>query len=621
MLLRRIVVVMAASSGVLAAPAAADTVQRFQPRVPDPGPGRVVPDGRGLPNLVVTMDVPGARTASGDLRAGVWTTAGPCRERVLADAWLSVRRPPAAARETRTPVALVDERGVARTISARLSTRPAPDADGSVDGALVVRLPPDVLPALPHRHLTVLAGSFAATRAPCPRPSRERLRDALAGVTITVAAPFVAPAPLDLPPAVDPRAVAATTIRGARADATAGDLVVALGDVDGDARPDLAVGDRYGVSVVSLSRRDRVIDLADEDAAAVHLRDARSIAPAGDVDADGRDDLVVGIPGARHRRGVVRLRTGGGTARLTVVGPQPCAGLGSGVAAPGDVDGDGAGDLVVVAEGCGERPRNRAWIVYGDRGAVDLARPGTRAAPLTGLPRGRGVTVAGAGDVDGDGLADAVVGAPSPSGAGATIVLGARERTRVDLRAPGARGIRVRPAPCEEVGGTVAPGGDVNGDGLDDVLLSASLWCDRSPFGWGGAYVIFGGPATTVRTTALGDRGIRLDGLRDQGREAGIASAGDQDGDGLDDVLVGDGREVLMVPARAQPGVIDLRTLGSTGRRFRPIVAGVLGDPALASIPDVDGDARPELVLGDPLAGSGQRRASGRVLVVPSSVR
>ena len=157
--------------------------------------------------------------------------------------------------------------------------------------------------------------------------------------------------------------------------------------------------------------------------------------------------------------------------------------VGAAIADAGDVNGDGASDAVVGAPGGGAHGRARsgtAYVVYG-RGATDPVGLPTDAAGgfrIDGAARGDrlGTAVAGAGDADGDGHADVVVGAPGasplgrPAAGAAYLVLGGP----LDLALPGATAVRL--AGSAETAGTgrsVAGGTDVDGDGRPDVLVGA----------------------------------------------------------------------------------------------------------------------------------------------------
>jgi hypothetical protein len=174
-----------------------------------------------------------------------------------------------------------------------------------------------------------------------------------------------------------------------------------------------------------------------------------------------------------------------------------------------------------------------------------------------------GATVAAAGDVNGDGVDDVIVGAPgtrrSPGGsdaAGAAYVVFGRPASGGDpfpasvrlADLDGREGFRILGANGgDRFGVSVAPAGDVNGDGVDDLVIGAHQYAYPGP-GTGAAYVVYGRstPAGAVFPATIDTAALSLDdGFRLQGADANdmagvsVSGAGDLNGDGIDDVIVG----------------------------------------------------------------------------------
>lgn len=306
-------------------------------------------------------------------------------------------------------------------------------------------------------------------------------------------------------------------IIGAHPGDLAGASVSSAGDVNGDGLTDVAVathccsGEPSPVYVVFGARYPAEVDLGKLGKRGFRIDGAVpedffgiALAPAGDVNGDGRPDLIVGAP-------------------------------------YDDAHGDGSG---------------AAYVLFGQKQSenVDLRSLGRRGFRIAGAEEHdlTGVSVGGAGDVNGDGLADVVVGANSASpkrrsdfgsSAGAAyVVFGSRSPTNVDLRSLGTHGYRIDGAAGSDgVGIAVAGAGDFNGDGLGDVVIGADGASSNRRATSGSAYVVFGRRSRSeVDLAALGDRGLRIDGTA-AGERLGVsaAGAGDVNGDGLADVVVG----------------------------------------------------------------------------------
>jgi FG-GAP repeat len=203
-------------------------------------------------------------------------------------------------------------------------------------------------------------------------------------------------------------------------------------------------------------------------------------------------------------------------------------------------------------------------------------------------------------DVNGDGLADVLVIAPGdphrPAGPQvAYVVFGKRDDSAVDLGALGAHGMRI--------GGSFDDGamiGDVNGDGLADVALFGSMARAAERAQAGRAWVVFGRRSGgAVDVDRLGNLGLQIDGPQRGAHLQLLPTAGDVDGDGARDLVaetdLPHGRALLTVlggPLRG--GRLDVRR-ASAPLRIRLVEA--TDDVAVAG--DADGDGRDDIVVGD----------------------
>ena len=254
-----------------------------------------------------------------------------------------------------------------------------------------------------------------------------------------------------------------------------------------------------------------------------------------------------------HRPGPLDLQTQANT-RLDGAVADDRAGV---AVATGDVNGDGRADVVVGAEGADQNGRlnsGSVYVVFGiSPGTVDLGTLGERGFRIDGAAAGdrAGSTVAVA-DLNGDGREDVVVGAELADGGGRNeagsvyVVHGKTSTEPTDLAALGTAGFRIDGAALgDRAGGALAPAGDVNGDGRQDLVVGAPR-ADAGGGDSGSAYVVFGAPTpATVDLAAPGASALHVAGAA-AGDRAGIsvAGAGDLNGDGRADVLIGaDGAE------------------------------------------------------------------------------
>jgi hypothetical protein len=334
-------------------------------------------------------------------------------------------------------------------------------------------------------------------------------------------------------------------------------------------------------------------------------------------------------------------------ANAQISGPSAGAHGGYSIASVGDVNGDGFNDLVIGAPGAGNNGRagsGSAYVVFGKPsfGSIDLGSLGSNGFRIDGAAAGDalGTSVAAAGDVNGDGLMDVLVGAPGadPSarlGAGAAyVVYGRPQGTPIDLTALGGRGYRIDGAYAgAEAGTSVANAGDVNGDGRLDQAIGMPATSSLAPV-QGAAAVSYG-----IATDPTQLAGAHVD-LADplavaytvQGQIAGdllgasVAGIGDLTGDGVPDLLVGapqdgapdrPGAGAAYVVAGRNDGSAVPATSAATLELLGP-AAGAHTGAVVTGIGDIDADGRPDLAVGSWGATAGGRAGNGVVDVVTS---
>jgi hypothetical protein len=318
-----------------------------------------------------------------------------------------------------------------------------------------------------------------------------------------------------------------------------------------------------------------------------------SLAAVGDVDGDGVTDVLVGAPRAQTAgilTGRVALLSGSdGTEWLGVTGDASYDAFGTSVDGAGDVDGDGVPDLLVGSP-AGTPPAGSVHLLSGKDGAPLLM--------LVGDANGDrfGEAVAGVGDVDGDGVPDVAVGAPQADGLGTN-----GGRVSVYSGVDGSEHFTHQGAAFDHLGQAVAAAGDVDGDGRIDVLVGAPL-ADGLAFN-GGAGWLFSGRDGSVLAAHHGT------GVGDQ-LGHWLAGIGDVDGDGTPDLAFG-------VPG-SDEGALDAGAVvvhsGATGALllFVPGLDEGGGLGVVARAGDVDRDGHLDLAVGAPTAAG----HAGRVRVI-----
>jgi hypothetical protein len=392
------------------------------------------------------------------------------------------------------------------------------------------------------------------------------------------------------------------------------------GDVNGDGYADLIVGAfnydngqtdegaifLYHGSAIGLNASPNKILEGNQAGAEFGV----SVGTAGDVNGDGFDDVMVGArsyDNGQANEGAVFVYHGSPTgvssaANWTAESDQAEAMLGN-VATAGDVNGDGFGDVIVIAELYDDQWANEglALVYYGSDTGLSTSPNWTFESDQADAMLNRGTT---AGDVNGDGFSDVLVGSLRYDN-------GWLDAGKAYLFYGSGNGLSTVPNWTAEGDqnllefGLVGPAGDVNGDGYADIAVGIRYY-DNSEIDEGAVYVYYGaasGPGPTPNWIAEGNQSSANFG-------ATVAStAGDVNGDGYADLLV---TAPWFDDAQADAGKAFLYLGSASGLSLNPAwsTTGNQGTAILGyyggTAGDVNGDGYAELVVGSHWYDSGQ---------------
>ena len=348
-----------------------------------------------------------------------------------------------------------------------------------------------------------------------------------------------------------------------------------------------------------------------------------SVGTAGDVNGDGFSDVIVGA--YLHDNGETdegRVSVYHGSAAGLATSPawtaesnQAQAWFGNSVATAGDVNGDGFSDVIVGAwqYSNGEGQEGRAVVYHGSAAGLSAAPNWAVESNVWGAQLG---TVATAGDVNGDGFADVVVGAWRYTN-------GQNQEGAVFVYHGSASGLATTPAWTVEsndvdgyMGYSVGTAGDVNADGFDDVIIS-HYYYDNGETNEGRALVYHGSAAGLGASPAWTTEGNQVAAYLGNS----VGTAGDVNGDGFDDVVVGaylydhgeieEGRALVFHGSAA--GLATSPAWIAEGDQFAVyfgISAGTAGD--------MNGDGFSDVIVGAFLYDNGQEN-EGRTFVYHGS--
>ena len=458
---------------------------------------------------------------------------------------------------------------------------------------------------------------------------------------------------------------------GANTGDYSGRSVSSTGDVNGDGYDDIIIGARYAdpnevnsgstyIVYGKVNGFNANIDLGNLDASdgfridgeSTHDYSGYSVSSAGDVNGDGYDDIIIGAYAADPNglnsgssyivfgkasgfNGTIEFSELDGRDGFRIDGANAGDFSGGSVSSAGDVNGDGYDDIIIGASAADPNGLNSgsSYIVFGKESGfnrtIELSElDGGDGFRLDGANAGdwSGRSVSSAGDVNGDGYDDIIIGASGagPNGyfSGSSYIVFGKEsgfsRT-IDLsELDGRDGFRLDGANAGDWSGySVSSAGDINGDGYDDIIIGA-YQADPNGYSSGSSYIVFGKESGFSRTIELseldGRDGVRIDGESTydwSGRS--VSSAGDFNGDGYDDIIIGaygadpNGSKsgssyIVFGKASRFNATINLSDIatgnGSDGVRLDGVSANNQSGRSVSSAGDVNNDGYDDIIIG-----------------------
>jgi hypothetical protein len=340
-----------------------------------------------------------------------------------------------------------------------------------------------------------------------------------------------------------------------------------------------------------------------------------SVSSAGDINGDGYSEIIMGAPSysvsGNANVGAAFLYYGSAsginTAVLTTITPttQTGAGVGNAVSNVGDINGDGYGDIAIAASkyDVGTNMDEGAVFIY-TGSAIGISTMPYSTVTLAGQAGAAfGTDMAFIGDFQGDGFSDFIIGAAKYD-VGANLDEGA-----VFTAFGNAIGLSFTSAISNvgqagaEFGGAVAGAGDVNGDGFGDVLVGAPLWNNLGSTDEGIAYVYLGNSSGlfTTPSTSLTHNTIQNQAFFG----SALSTAGDVNGDGYSDIIIGSYGSINGVLSNA--GKVHIYYGSSAG--IASTASLVLTTPnqadaefgkAVATAGDLNGDGYADVIIAAP---------------------
>jgi Ca2+-binding RTX toxin-like protein len=395
------------------------------------------------------------------------------------------------------------------------------------------------------------------------------------------------------------------------------------------------------------------------------------VSGAGDINGDGIDDLIIGANGA-DPNGLenagssyvlfgstsgfapsIDLATLTGSNGFTINGIGEGDELGSSVSGAGDINGDGFADLSIgapYADPNGLEKAGQSYVVFGSNNGFPTSLnvsdlDGNNGFTINAIAAGDelGGSVSAAGDVNGDGIDDLIIGAfgADPNGlenAGQSyVVFGSTVGLAPSLNVSdldGTNGFAIDGIAEKDYSSRVSAAGDVNGDGIDDLIIAAFGADPNGNADAGTSYVVFGSPEAfpaSFNPSGLdGTNGFAINGIAEGNFSSfRVSSAGDFNGDGIDDLIISTpfaetsaGQSYIVFGSKEGFWAnINLSSLdGINGSVLNGVNPNDYSGNSVSGAGDINGDGVDDLIIGASYADPNGNTNSGSSYVVFGTV-
>ncbi|MCY7363599.1 MAG: integrin alpha, partial [Ignavibacteria bacterium] len=382
------------------------------------------------------------------------------------------------------------------------------------------------------------------------------------------------------------------TFTGETTSSSFGTSVATAGDVNGDGFSDIIIGapgynSNSGRSYIYLGGvlLNNVTDLTLTNSTTGTFF-GYSVSSAGDMNGDGFSDVIVGSYGYTSSTGRAFVYLGGAILNsgidLTLTGETTSSSFGTSVSKAGDINGDGYSDIIVGAPNINTFT-GKVYVYYGNS-VIDNTADFTFSGEATGSYFG--ISVANAGDIDGDSYSDLIIGASN------------KVKAYVFRGGPGMDNIPDKIFNGEDIGDrfgySVSSAGDINGDGISDLIVGDYL-NDNNGNNSGRAYVyINSNTGNDIEDITF----INPTGITNEAFGFQVASAGDVNGDGYKDIIVGAAFATVNDTGKAYIYYGGVYTDGTPDVTLKGEVSSSSFGYSVSGAGDINGDGYDDVIVG-----------------------